>query len=165
MDKSFVSRVAIMFPFSFTKISEKVLTIKFQKTLATRIIINETEVFEERATLMKTQAETWFSYKHHNTRKKYVSISLSGIAAFILSLWIGRISDKEITKCPRLLEKLEPGDNIMVNRGLNIADILPSGVTPNIPSFKGGRYQLKPKEIDETARIAAVIIHVERAIG
>ena len=88
---------------------------------------------------MKTQAETWFSYKHHNTRKKYVSISLSGIAAFILSLWIGRISDKEITKCPRLLEKLEPGDNIMVNRGLNIADILPSGVTLNIPSFKGGR--------------------------
>ena len=49
--------------------------------------------------------------------------------------------------------------------GFDIADILPSGVTLNIPLFKGGRGQLNKKETDETARIAAVRKHVEYAIG
>ena len=53
----------------------------------------------------------------------------------------------------------------MADRWFDIADILPSGVTLNIPPFKGARNQLNPKETDETARIAAVRIHVEHAIG
>ena len=53
----------------------------------------------------------------------------------------------------------------MINRGFKIADILPSGVTLNILSFKGGLYQLNPKETNEAARIAAVRIDVEHAIG
>ena len=64
-----------------------------------------------------------------------------------------------------LLEKLELGDNIVAERGFNNADVLPSGVTLNIPPFKGGRDQLNPEETDETTRIAAVRIHVEHAIG
>ena len=53
----------------------------------------------------------------------------------------------------------------MTHRGFDIADILLSGVTVNIPPFKGGRDKLNPEETDETARITAVRIHVERAIG
>ena len=53
----------------------------------------------------------------------------------------------------------------MINRGFKIADILPSGVTLNILWFKGGLYQLNPKETNEAARIAAVRIDVEHAIG
>ena len=45
-----------------------------------------------------------------------------------------------------------------------IANILPSGVTLNILNFKEARDQLNLKETDETARIAAVRIHVERTI-
>ena len=44
----------------------------------------------------------------------------------------------------------------MANRGFDIADILPSGVTLIIPTFKGRRDQLNLEETDETARIAAV---------
>ena len=44
----------------------------------------------------------------------------------------------------------------MTDRGFDIADILPSGVTLNIPPFKGGRDQLNPEKTDETARIAAL---------
>ena len=44
----------------------------------------------------------------------------------------------------------------MAGRGFDIADVLPSGVTLNIPPFKGGRDQLNPEEADETAEIAAV---------
>ena len=55
-----------------------------------------------------------------------------------------------------MLEKLEPGDNTMADRGFDIADISPSGVTLNIPPFKGGRDQLNPEKTDETSRIAAL---------
>ena len=70
-----------------------------------------------------------------------------------------------MTKCSGLLEKLEPGDNIMIDSGFNIADIFPSAVTLSIPPFKGGRDQLNPSGFNETARIAAVRMHVERAIN
>ncbi len=53
----------------------------------------------------------------------------------------------------------------MADRGFDFADILPAGVTLNIPPFKGHRSQLTPEESEETACIAAVRIHVERAIG
>ena len=39
----------------------------------------------------------------------------------------------------------------MTDMGFHIADILTSGITLNIPSFKGGRDQLSPEETDETA--------------
>ena len=53
----------------------------------------------------------------------------------------------------------------MADRSFDIADILSSWVTLNIPPFKGARDQLNPEEIDKTAIIAAVQIHVEHAIG
>jgi hypothetical protein len=53
----------------------------------------------------------------------------------------------------------------MADRGFDIADILPPGVNLNLPPFKGTREQLTASEVEETARIAAVRIHVERAIG
>ena len=137
----------------------------FEKHPTTRIITDGTEIFVERATSMKTQAQTRSNYKHHNTRKTLVGISPDRIVTFVSSLWTGRVSDKELTKCSCLLEKLELGDNSMADRGFDITDIFPSGVTLNISPFKRGRDQLNPEETDETTRIAAVRIHVERAIG
>ena len=38
---------------------------------------------------MKTQAQTWSNYKHHNTWKAPVGNSPNGIVTFALSLWTG----------------------------------------------------------------------------
>ena len=142
----------------------KYLPKRFEKYPTTRIIIDGTEIFFERATSMKTQAQTWSNYKQHITWKALVGISPNGTVTFVSSLWTCRVSDKEMTRCSGLLEKLEPRDNIMADRGFDIADILPSGVTLNIPPSIGRREQVNPEETDETARIAAKRIHVERAI-
>ena len=114
---------------------------------------------------MKAQSQTWSEYKHHNTWKALVGISPTGAITFLSKLWSGPVSDKEITSKSGLISLLEPGDNVMADRSFDIADILPVGVTLNIPPIKGSCAQLTPKETEETANIAAVRIHVERAIG
>ena len=53
----------------------------------------------------------------------------------------------------------------MVDRGSDIKDIVPDGVTVNMPPFLAGRDQLTALETEETMSIASVRIHVERAIG
>lgn len=75
------------------------------------------------------------------------------------------MSDKAITNESGILDLLDDGDNIMADRGFDIKDILPPGVDLNLPPFKGKRDQLTAQEVEDTARIASVRIHVERAIG
>ena len=156
----------LYFPFPSQKLVKEYLPSSFEKHPTARIIINGTEVFVERATSMKTQWQTWSNYKHQNNWKALDGISPNGIVTFVSSLWTRQVSDKELTKCLGFFEKLEPGDNIMAERGFGIAYNLLSEVILNIPLFKGARDQLNPGETNETARISAVIImHVEHTIG
>ena len=50
----------------------------------------------------------------------------------------------------------------MADRGFDIEDMLPEGVTANVPAFLGGREQLDPGKVLTTRRIATLRIHVER---
>eukprot|EP00794_Sanderia_malayensis_P013327 gene13326-biopygen10629 len=138
---------------------------QFKDFPTTRLIIDCTELFAEVPSSMKAQSQTWSEYKHHNTWKALIGISPSGLITFVSKLWSGKVSDKEITLKSGVLALLEDGDNLMADRGFDIQDILPPGVTLNIPPFKGTRAQLTAKETEETACIASVRIHVERAIG
>ena len=52
----------------------------------------------------------------------------------------------------------------MADRGFDIADDLPENVSLNIPPFLNGKAQLSLEDENETRKIAAVRIHVERAI-
>ena len=40
-----------------------------------------------------------------------------------------------------MLNLLEAGDNVMVDRGFDTSDIVPEGVTVNMPQFLAGRQQ------------------------
>lgn len=62
------------------------------------------------------------------------------------------------------LKLLEAGDSIMADRGFLIEDILPPGVTLNVPPLLNETGQLTDNERTRTRRIASVRIHVERAI-
>ena len=64
-----------------------------------------------------------------------------------------------------VLDLLDAGDNVMVDRGFDISNIVPDGVTVNMPPFLAGRDQMTAAETEETMTIASVRIHVERAIG
>ena len=95
-----------------------------------------------------------------------MGISPGGVITYVSELWGGRVSDKAITQKCGLLDLLESGDNVMADRGFDIADVLEEkGITLNIPPFLGRREQLTSREVEETRRIASLRIHVERAIG
>ena len=53
----------------------------------------------------------------------------------------------------------------MADRGFDIGDDLPTGVTLNIPPFLDGKPQLSVEEENLTRKIASVRVHVERAIA
>ena len=80
------------------------------------------------------------------------------------SLWGGRISDKHITRESGVLQQLETGDNVMVDRGFEIQDIVPDVVLVNIPPFLGCREQMTAVETSKTVSIAYLRNHVERTI-
>ncbi|KXJ27604.1 hypothetical protein AC249_AIPGENE7624 [Exaiptasia diaphana] len=130
----------------------------------TRVIIDCTELFIEMPSSLRSQSKTYSNYKHHNTAKGLVGIAPSGMITFVSDLYSGRTSDKEATRDCGILPLLEEGDSIMVDKGFDIEDILPKNVSLNIPPFLREKDHFSLEEETETRRIAALRIHVERAI-
>ena len=132
---------------------------------STRCIIDATEIYIQSPTSPVTQQLTFSNYKNHNTLKALIGITPSGVISFVSDLFGGCISDRELTIQSEFLDKLEPGDSIMADKGFLITDLLdPLGVSLNIPPMKRTN-QLSEDELIETRRIASARIHVERAIG
>jgi hypothetical protein len=136
----------------------------------TRVIIDCTELYVQRAKNPTAQSSTWSNYKSHNTYKALVCISPNGQFVFVSKLWTGNISDRAITERSGFIDLLEKGDHVMADRGFLIKDLLlKKGAYLNMPPFTrkanhGKGKILTAAEIKSTRRIASVRIHVERAI-
>ena len=134
--------------------------------LKVRCIIDCFEIFIERPTAFEARAATYSNYKKHNTVKVLIAIAPTGCISFISQAWGGRISDKEITQRSGFLDKIEYGDDVMADRGFNVADDLAvCGSKLLMPAFTRGKPQLSQKEVEKTRQLARVRIHVERVIG
>ena len=70
---------------------------------------------------------------------------------------------KKIVLHSKVLEQIKPGDLILADKGFLLHDLLPQGVTVNIPPFLN-KPQFTKEQVIETTRIARARIHVERAI-
>ena len=154
----------LLFPFPSRVKIDKLMPSECACYPSTRIIIDCAELFIEVPSSIRAQSQTWSEYKHHNIWKALIGISLNGAITFVSKFWSGCVSDKEITQKCGVLALMEPGDNIMADRGFDIDKLLPPGVSLNIPPFKGTRDQLTPVEAEEMAHTASARIHVERAI-
>ena len=138
---------------------------KFPNTYA---IIDASEIFIETPSDLHMQSSTWSQYKHHNTTKFLVACTPNGAICFVSPLYVGSISDVELTRSSGFLNKLQdkPGILIMADRGFTMRDILKElNIELNSPPFMQGRQQLPQEEIQEGRKIASLRIHVERAIG
>lgn len=70
------------------------------KYATTYLILDATEIFLQTPSDLQTQSSTWSSYKHHNTAKALVGCTPNGGVSFVSDLYVGSISDVELTKSP-----------------------------------------------------------------
>ncbi|XP_024858190.1 uncharacterized protein LOC112449844 [Kryptolebias marmoratus] len=130
-----------------------------------RVILDCTEVALETASSLTLQSETFSAYKNGTTLKGLIGVAPCGLVTFISALYTGCISDKEITKVSGILPLLEPGDEVMADKGFLIQDLLHEVEAKlTIPPCRHP-CQVSKKETEETQAIARLRIIGEQAIA
>ena len=136
------------------------------KYKSTRVIIDCTEIRCQMPSSLQSNGELFSAYKNHTTWKGLVDISPGGAITFISQLYTGSISDREIVRRSGFLAPpFDDKDSIMADKGFTIQDLLPLGVTLNLPPFLGASAQMAAEDVVATQEIARLRIHVERAIN
>lgn len=129
-----------------------------------RVIIDCTEIRCETASSLSLQSETFSSYKNHTTFKGLIGVAPCGVVTFVSSLYTGSVSDIEITRKSQLLQLLQPGDEVMADKGFLVERMLSEvGAKLIIPPLKRST-QLSNEDTQKTQAIARLRILVERAI-
>lgn len=96
----------------------------------------------------------------------FLGVTPQGTISFVSNAFVGRASDKHITYTCRVLDKLNPGDVVLADRGFLIEDgVNLRQASLDLPAFLKGQSQLHPLEIEETRKLANLRINVERNIG
>ena len=128
-----------------------------EKYPTTFVIIDATEIFIQSPSDLFMQSSTWSNYKHHNTGKVLIGCTPNGAVSYVSELFVGSISDVELTKVSGFLNTLDgkTGVSVMADRGFTVKDMLAEkGVELNIPPFMEGRQQLPAEEIESGRRFA-----------
>lgn len=98
------------------------LPLSFQMAYSnTHAIIDGSEI------LIETLSDLfWSQHKHYNTAKFLVGYTPNEAISFISPMYVGSITDVQLSYCSGFLETLKdkPGISIMVDRGFTINDIL-----------------------------------------
>ena len=149
------------------EVIEKTMPEDFKaKYSSTRVIIDCTEVRCQMPSSLQLNGELFSNYKHHTTLKGLVGISPGGAVTFVSGLYTGSISDREIVIRSGLLDlPFNDKDSVMADKGFTVEDLLPLGVSLNIPPFLGSSSQMAAENVVRTQEIASLRIHIERAIN
>ena len=127
-----------------------------------RVVIDCTDVKIAVPRQIDLQRVTYSAYRGMNSFKVLNVVSPNAVITYVSNLYPGSISDRVIVQNSGILHNFMTGDLILADKGILIADILPSGVTINIPPFlEHGKFTRN--EIIATKKIATCRIHVERA--
>ncbi|KAK0137881.1 THAP domain-containing protein 2 [Merluccius polli] len=125
----------------------------FQPFPDCRIVLDCTEVAVSNTERLDTQSHLYI----------LIGVAPNGVITFSNDLYGGSTSDKVITADCGVLQQLEPGDTVMADKGFTIRDILPQGVSLNIPTFLvNGQFTVQ--EVNHNRLVASARIHVERSI-
>ena len=144
---------------AFQQIKPKV----FKNVKNLRCSVDCTEFFCEVPRNYAQQGNIYSAYKHHTTMRCLIAVNLNGTACFISDLYEGSIDDVILFSQCGILNCINTGDSLLVDKGFTIQDLLtPRQTTAFIPTFLGKRATFTKEEILLTKRIAKARIHVER---
>lgn len=138
----------------------------FQNFPNTIGVIDCTEGAIEKPSLAKAQAHTYSTYKSKNTWKVLICVTPCGTISFVSKIYGGCASDRYITETCSIMEKINPGDTLMADKGFNISDLLINKCSKLvIPPFLKDKGKFSKNNAKKTSKIAKALIHVERAIS
>jgi len=89
-----------------------------------RAMIDCTEFYVEKPCKPSSQRSTYSQYKSAYTFKLLISKFPVLHFNFVSKLYSGSICDKELVIVSGFIEKLQPGDTVMADKGFNIQDYL-----------------------------------------
>ena len=111
--------------------------------------------------LVSDQKVTYSSYRGMNSFKVLIGVAPNAVITYVSKLYPGSTSDKEIVRDCGILDHFETGNLLLADKRFLIQDLLPNGVSVNIPPFlNNGKFTAS--EIKLTKSIATCHIHVER---
>uniref|UniRef100_A0A0K8RD06 DDE Tnp4 domain-containing protein n=1 Tax=Ixodes ricinus TaxID=34613 RepID=A0A0K8RD06_IXORI len=86
---------------------------------------------------MKLQNILYSPYKRSTTLKGLVGVAPNGVVTYVSKLYPGSNTDKDIVKDCGVLKQLVTKGNLstLTDKGFLIRDLLPPGVSRNIPPF------------------------------
>ena len=124
------------------------------------MIIDCTDIEIAAPSLMSEQKLTYSTYSGMNSFKALIGIAPNAVITYVSKLFPGSVSDKAIVAGCGVLEHFKPGDLILADKDFLIADVVPAGVSVNIPPFlyKG---KFNESEIKRIKTIAQCRIHVD----
>lgn len=130
----------------------------------TRVVLDCTELFVQTPSSLENKTTTYSHYKSHNTYKALVGISMTGVVVHVSKLWGGSASDVHITRNSGLLEQIEPGDAVMIDKGFIQlkSDLEKKNAKMYCPPFMSSKAQFSKAEVELSRRIASARKHVER---
>ena len=124
---------------------------KFSFGTKPTVIIDCFKIFIEKPTNLLARAQTFSSYKHHNTIKVLVGITPQATISYVSEAWGGQTSGKFLTENCGILSKLVPGDMVMADRGFTIHESVAfKEAKLVIPTFTKGKDQLDPVDVETT---------------
>ena len=142
---------------------KKYLPSVFRKFKNIRASVDCTEFFCQMPRNYAQQGNLYSSYKHHTTFKCLIAVNPNGAASFVSDLYEGAVSDVDLFETCGILDHIDPGDALLVDKGFTVqSSLLPKQATIFIPPFLGQRDSFTKEEVILTKRIAKARIHVER---
>lgn len=133
---------------------------------STRVIIDATEIPIKKPSKPSAQRSTYSTYKNKNTMKALIGTSPAGLVSFVSTAYGGSASDRQICQRSNLRTLLQPGDQIMADKGFNVQDLFEDMfVKINIPTFFSKMNRMTNQQVMRDRKISSKRVHVERVIG
>lgn len=128
-----------------------------------RFIIDCTEIRTEEPPNVEQKRALFSRYKGCYTLKFLVGILPNGTVTFVSDAYGGRTSDTHITIESGFLNKVEPGDVVLADKGFPGIRASTKGIVV-LPPFSKGNEQFTYADLQEGYHVAQVRVHVERVI-